>query len=65
MGMSEPILVREWDASLFHQRVLELEAKGYVARPETYCITPEMNPETGIITHLHAMEMFPPNMNNE
>jgi hypothetical protein len=63
--MSDPILVREWGANLFHQRVLDLEAKGYVARLETYRITPEMNPETGVITHLHTMEMFPPGMDKE
>lgn len=58
--MSGPILVREWGASAFHQRVLELEAEGYIARRETYRITPEMNPETGVIIHLHVMEMFLP-----
>ena len=58
--MSGPILVREWGANAFHQRVLELEAEGYIARRETYRITPEMNPETGVITHLHVMEMFLP-----
>jgi hypothetical protein len=37
--------------------VLELEADGYVARKETYRITPEMDPETGKIIHLHTIEM--------
>ena len=58
--MSDPIIVREWSASAFHRRVLELETKGYVARRETYYITPDMNPETGEIVHLHAIEMFLP-----
>ena len=56
--MSEPLFVREWGADAFHQRVLELETKGYIARLETYQITAEMNPETGEIIHLHTMEMF-------
>jgi len=58
--MSDVIVVREWDADSFHRRVLELEAKGYVARRETYRITPEMSPETGEIVHLHAIEMLRP-----
>ncbi len=56
--MSEPVYVREWSADAFHQRVLELETKGYVARLETYQITAETNPETGEIVHLHTIEMF-------
>jgi hypothetical protein len=56
--MSDPIFVREWGAEAFHRRVLELEARGYVARRETYRITPEVNPETGEIVHLHTMEML-------
>jgi hypothetical protein len=58
--MREPIFVREWSAGEFHHRVLELEAQGYIARRETYRITPEMNPETGTISHLHVMELLPP-----
>ncbi len=58
--MSNAILVREWDADLFHRRVLELEAEGYIARLETYRVIPEMNPETGEITHLHTIEVDPP-----
>jgi hypothetical protein len=58
--MSDPILVREWNVVAFHQRVLELEAKGYVAKRKTYSITPEMNPETGEIIHLRVIEMFLP-----
>jgi len=58
--MSKVILVREWDANEFHRRVLELETQGYVARRETYRVTPEMNPETGEVIHLHSMEMFLP-----
>lgn len=56
--MDEPLLIREWDGEAFHKRVLELESRGYIARRETYCITPEMNPETGEIIHLHTIEML-------
>lgn len=56
--MDEPLLIREWDGDAFHKRVLELESRGYIARRETYCITPEMNPETGEIIHLHTIEML-------
>jgi hypothetical protein len=56
----DPVLVQEWDAEAFHQRVLELEEGGYVARPESYSITPEVHPETGIIIHLYIIEMFRP-----
>jgi hypothetical protein len=56
--MGEALLIREWDAEAFHRRVLDLETKGYIARRNTYCITPEMNPETGAIIHLHTMEMI-------
>jgi len=55
--MAEVVIVREWDAKTFHQRVLELESAGYTARRETYRITPEMNPETGEIIHLHVIEL--------
>lgn len=55
-----PIIVREWNSDAFHKRVLELEAEGYVARRETYHITPEMSPETGKIIHLHSVEMTKP-----
>ncbi len=57
--MSEVVIVRAWDSESFHRRVLELEAKGYSARLDTYRITPETNPETGEILHLHTMEMCP------
>ena len=56
--MNQVIIVREWDADCFHRRVLELEAAGYVARRETYRITPEVNPETGEIIHLHTVEVL-------
>ena len=56
--MSEALVIREWDAEAFHRRVLDLEAKGYIARRETYRITPEMNPETGAIIHLYTIEML-------
>jgi hypothetical protein len=57
---TEVRIVREWDADLFHQRVLQLEAAGYTARRETYTITPEMNPDTGEVTHLHVIELVKP-----
>jgi len=54
----ELILVSEWDSETFHRRVLDLEAKGYLARQESYKITAEMNPETGQIVHLYTIEML-------
>jgi hypothetical protein len=56
--MSAAVLVREWGEDAFHHRVLEFEIQGYIARRETYRITPEMNPETGEIIHLHTIEIF-------
>ena len=58
--MGNVIIVREWDSDLFHRRVLEMEGEGYVAQRETYSITPEMNPETGEIIHLHTIELCKP-----
>jgi hypothetical protein len=58
--MNEPIFVRAWSAGEFHHRVLELEAQGYIARRETYRITAETDPETGDVSHLHVMELLPP-----
>jgi hypothetical protein len=60
MKNQDVILVRDWDPESFHRRVLELEAEGYVARRESYSVTPEVNPETGKIIHLHAVEMARP-----
>jgi len=54
---TEVRIVREWDADEFHRRVLQFEAEGYTSRLETYTVTPEMNPDTGEITHLHSMEL--------
>ncbi len=51
-------MVREWDAEKFHARVRELESQGYVARRNTYEIKAEINPETGVITHLHSIELY-------
>ena len=59
-AMQDVIVVREWDADSFHRRVLELESEGYEARRESYKIKPEMNPENGVIVHLHTMEMSRP-----
>jgi hypothetical protein len=58
LGMSDAILVRDWNVDDFHRHVLELETRGYVARRETYRITPETNPETGEVIHLYVIEMF-------
>ncbi len=54
---TEVKIVREWDADAFHRRVLELEAAGFTARRESYKVTPEMNPDTGEVTHLHSIEL--------
>ena len=53
-------IVRDWDADVFHRRVLDLEAQGYTARRETYRVIAEMDPETGVVTHLHTIEMLKP-----
>ena len=47
-----------WDADTLHRQVLELELQGYAVRRETYRVTPEMNPETGQIVHLHTVELY-------
>ena len=60
MRMSDAIVVRGWNADEFHRRVLEFEKEGYIARRDTYRITPEMNPETGEVIHLHVIEMLAP-----
>jgi len=52
------ILISEWDADEFHRRVSGLELQGYVVRRESYSVTPEMNPETGRIVHLHTVELY-------
>lgn len=58
--MAETIVVSEWDSDDFHRKVAEYEAQGYEAVRETYKITPEMNPSTGAITHLHTIQMRKP-----
>jgi len=55
--MSDAIVIREWNADLFHQKVLEFETQGYQARLESYEVVPEMNPETGEVIHLHTVEL--------
>jgi hypothetical protein len=55
---SNAIVISEWDADTFHHRVLELGLQGYAVRRESYRVTPEMNPETGQIVHLHTVEMY-------
>lgn len=57
MSESETIMVCEWDAEMFHRRVVELEASGYAARLDSYQVLPEMNPETGEVIHLRIVEM--------
>jgi hypothetical protein len=57
---NDVILVSEWGSDKFHRRVLELGEKGYLPRQGSYNVTPETNPENGIIIHLHTMEMFMP-----
>jgi hypothetical protein len=56
--VSNAIVISEWDADAFHRRVMDLERQGYVARREIYRVTPEMNPETGRIVHLHTVELY-------
>jgi hypothetical protein len=56
--VSNAIVISEWDADAFHHCVTDLELQGYVARRETYRVTPEMNPETGRIVHLHTVELY-------
>jgi hypothetical protein len=58
--MSDSIIVEDWDSDGFHRQVMEMEAKGYVSRQETYRITPVTNPETGHIIHHHRIEMYIP-----
>ncbi len=53
-------IIREWDAETFHKQVTELEAQGYIARPGSYHVIPEMNPETGEVSHLRLVEMVLP-----
>lgn len=55
--MSQVTMVREWNADDFHAKVLELEKKGWQSRRETYKVTAEMNPETGIVSHVHSIEL--------
>ncbi|MBI4461395.1 MAG: hypothetical protein HY653_00670 [Acidobacteria bacterium] len=55
--MDSAMTVRAWNPDEFHRRVAELEQQGWQTRPETYRITPEMNPETGQLMHLYSIEM--------
>lgn len=64
MSESQTVVVREWDPDLFHRRVLELEAEGYVACLDSYQVLPEMNPETGEVIHLRSVEMCKTVANN-
>ncbi len=59
-GMQQITVIREWDADSFHAKVMELESQGWHARHDTYKITPEMNPETGFISHVHQIELVKP-----
>ncbi|MBO0859392.1 MAG: hypothetical protein J2P21_13105 [Chloracidobacterium sp.] len=58
MDAGNAIVVSEWNADAFHRHVSNLELQGYVVRRETYRVTPEMNPETGLIVHLHTVELY-------
>jgi hypothetical protein len=58
--MGNTVVIREWDCDTFHRRVLELEAQGYRAHRDSYAVTPEMNPDTGVIIHLYTIEMQEP-----
>ncbi len=58
--MSEVMQVREWGVDAFHKKVLQLESEGFVSRLESYRIVADVNPDTGIVTHLHTMEMYKP-----
>jgi hypothetical protein len=55
--MSQVKMVREWDVDEFHAKVLELEEKGWTSRRESYKIMAEMNPENGVVTHVHSIEL--------
>jgi hypothetical protein len=59
--MQNTELVQEWDSDAFHYRVMELESQGYTSRMETYRISADTNPETGVIVHLYAIEMIKEN----
>ncbi len=56
----ETILISEWGSDEFHAKVAEYEAKGYEALRDTYRIRAEMHPETGLVTHLHSIQMRKP-----
>jgi hypothetical protein len=53
----ETILVSEWGSDAFHAKVAEYEAKGYEAIRDSYRIRPETHPETGLVMHLHSIQM--------
>jgi hypothetical protein len=63
--IDDVVIVTDWNADAFHRRVLDLEAQGYAVRLDSYCITPEMNPETGEIIHLHRIELAKPDDKND
>ena len=56
-NVDDVILVLDWDPESFHNRVSELESRGYLARLDSYSVTADMNPETGSIIHLYSIEM--------
>ncbi len=56
----ETILVSEWGSDEFHAKVAEYEAKGYEAIRDSYRIRPETHPETGLVMHLHSIQMRKP-----
>lgn len=56
--MTQVTMIREWDPEEFHARIVDLEKKGWQTRRDSYKITAEMNPETGLISHVHSIELF-------
>ena len=54
---NDAIMVLDWDPESFHKRVSELESNGYVARLDSYSVTADIHPETGVIIHIYSIEM--------
>ena len=52
------VFLRECYFDVFNKKLSELEEDGYVSRWETYKITPELHPDTGIEQHVYTMELY-------
>jgi len=52
------VFLRECYFDVFNKKLSELEQDGYVSRWETYKITPELHPDTGIVQHVYTMELY-------